>query len=226
MAPTSGDCMLQEEREERVLPLPEMKEKQTSETSSTETHIVIAHNSHTWSSTFGQFLRYCLVGGVNTAIDLLVLNILLWRFPTNNVQVLVVYNSFAYSSGAVSSFFLNKYWTFRQKHRTTWREVIRFVSILLLEVLYSNGLVWLAGKALQPVIANPTLWGNTSKLIAVAVGAVISYIFMRFWTFASGSQNQAKQQETAHQAASESTTILAPGKAEQANHAAESKRAR
>ena len=226
MAPISDDYMLQEEREERVLPLTEMEEKQTTEGSSTGTHVAIAHHSTTWSSTFRQFLRYCLVGGVNTAIDLLVLNILLWRFPTNNVQVLVVYNSFAYSSGAVSSFFLNKYWTFRQKHRTTWREVIRFVVILLFEVLYSNGLVWLAGKALQPVIANPTLWGNTSKLIAVAVGAVISYIFMRFWTFASGSQNQAKQQETAHQAASESTTALEISETEHAHRAAESKRAR
>jgi putative flippase GtrA len=218
--------MLQEEQEERVLPLTEMEEKQTKEGSSTGAHVAISHRSDTWSSTIRQFLRYCLVGGVNTAIDLLVLNILLWRFPTNNVQVLVVYNSFAYSSGAVSSFFLNKYWTFRQKHRTTRREVMRFASILLLEVLYSNGLVWLAGKALQPVIANPTLWGNASKLIAVAVGAVISYIFMRFWTFASGSQNQAKQQETAHQATSESTTSLEFSETEHAHRAAENKRAR
>jgi putative flippase GtrA len=196
-----------------------MKEKQTTEGSSTGTHVAIAHRSSTWSSTFRQFLRYCLVGGVNTAIDLLTLNILLWRFPTNNVQVLVVYNSFAYSSGAVSSFFLNKYWTFRHKQRTTWHEVIRFVAILLLEVLYSNGLVWLAGKALQPVIANPTLWGNTSKLVAVAVGAVITYIFMRFWTFASGPQNKAKQQEIPHQVASESTTVLVSNRVEHAHHA-------
>jgi|GEM_PF-794349 len=206
--------------------LTEMEEKQTTEGSSTGVHVAIAHLSSTWSRTFKQFVRYCLVGGVNTAIDLLVLNILLWRFPTNNVQVLVVYNSFAYSSGAVSSFFLNKYWTFRQKHRTTRREVIRFASILLFEVLYSNGLVWLAGKALQPVIANPTLWGNTSKLIAVAVGAVISYIFMRFWTFASGSQNQARQQETEHLAASESTTVLASSETEHAHRVAENKRTR
>jgi putative flippase GtrA len=190
-----SEIYLQEEREERKLPLTEKEEKQTIERSSTGTKVVIVHRANAWSSTVWQFLRYCLVGGINTAIDLLVLNILLWRFPTNNVQVLVVYNSFAYTSGAVSSFFLNKYWTFRHKHRTTWWEVMRFVAILLFEVLYSNGLVWLAGKALQPVIANPTLWGNASKLIAVAVGAVITYIFMRFWTFTNGSQDKTKQQE-------------------------------
>ena len=101
----------------------------------------------------------------------------------------MVYNSVAYTFGAVTSFFLNKYWTFGHKQRTTRREVGRFASILALEILYSNGLVWLAGKALQPVIANPTLWGNASKLVAVAGGAVLSYAFMRFWTFAGRSHD-------------------------------------
>jgi putative flippase GtrA len=157
-----------------------------------------AHQAHTWSSTFWQFFRYCLVGGANTLIDLLTLNVLLWCFPTNNVLLLVAYNSIAYTSGALSSFFLNKYWTFRHKQRTTRRQVVRFVISLFLEVLYSNGLIWLAGKALQPVITNVTLWGNASKLLAVAGGTVISYAFMRFWTFANGSQDRPKKQETIH----------------------------
>ena len=124
------------------------------------------------------------MGGVNTLIDWLTLNVLLWRLPTNNTQVLVLYNSIAYTSGALSSFFFNKYWTFRYKQRTTWKVVVRFAISLVLEVLYSNALVWLAGKALQPVIANPVLWGNVSKLAAVICGTPISYAFMRFWTFA------------------------------------------
>jgi putative flippase GtrA len=113
--------------------------------------------------------------------------------------MLVVYNSLAYTCGAVTSFFLNKYWTFGHKQPTTRREVGRFAIILALEILYSNGLVWLAGKVLQPLIANPTLWGNASKLVAIAVGAVLSYAFMRFWIFANGSQNQHKEQEPLQQ---------------------------
>lgn len=178
------------------MPSTEMQDRQTPGKSSRRTHNGDVHRLAAWGSTFWQFLRYCLVGGVNTAIDLLVLNVLLWRFPTNNVQVLVVYNSVAYSSGAVSSFFLNKYWTFRRKQRPTWRELVRFVITLSLEVLYSNALIWLAGKALQPLIANAMLWGNASKLVAVAVGAVISYLFMRFWTFAGGPQSPKSQDDS------------------------------
>src|SRR2546426_5062705 len=148
-----------------------MKERQRPGASSNRTQDTGVHRSRAWSSSFWQFLRYCLVGGANTVIDVLTLNVLLWGFPTNTVLILVVYNSVAYSSGAVTSFFLNKYWTFGHKQPTTGREVVRFAIILALEILYSNGLVWLAGKALQPLIANPALWGNASKLVAVAGGA-------------------------------------------------------
>jgi len=171
------------------LPSIETREAQSG-ASSLRTQNVSAHRIHAWGSTSWQFLRYCLVGGVNTLFDLAVLNVLLWRFPTHNPQFLVVYNSIAYTSGAASSFFLNKYWTFRRKQRPTWREVRRFTISLCCEVLYSGGLVWLAGKALQPVIANATLWGNASKLLAVAGSTVISYACMRFWIFASGPRHR------------------------------------
>ncbi len=171
----------------------EEQEIQTPGEPPTSTQDADTHRFHGWKSTFWQFLRYCLVGGANTIVDLLVLNVLLWRIPTHNVQTLVLYNSLAYSSGALSSFFLNKYWTFRRTQRATSREVVRFAISLLLEVIYSSVLIWLAGKALQPLIANPTLWGNASKLIAVAIGTVISYSFMRFWTFAGGSHGEGKQ---------------------------------
>ncbi|HEY6542059.1 MAG TPA: GtrA family protein [Ktedonobacteraceae bacterium] len=170
---------------------------------------------------FWQFLRYCLVGGANTLLGLLVLNVLLWGFPTKNVLMLVVYNSVAYSGGAVASFFLNKYWTFRRKQRTTRREVVRFAIILALEILYSNGLIWLAGKVLQPLISNVTLWGNASKLLAVAGSAVLSYIFMRFWTFAGRSQNQPKQQELLQQSTPEPTPTVTSNTTAYAHHSLE-----
>src|SRR5258708_35899380 len=90
------------------------------------------HRPHAGSSAFWQFRRFCLVGGANTAVVLLMLNVLLWRLPTNSAQVLVVYNSVAYTSGALSSFFLNNYWTFGRKQRTTRREVLRFIISLSL----------------------------------------------------------------------------------------------
>ena len=179
-----------------------MMEREVEEVSSTqveestkEVHLLPPRRIQGWTSTFFQLLRYGLVGGVNTGIDLLILNVFLWRFPTHNAQVLVVYNSVAYSCGAVSSFCLNKYWTFRHTQKVTGREVRRFIISILLELVYSNVLIWLTGKLLQPFIPNPTLWGNAAKLIAVVSGALISYSLMRFWTFANEPQILAKKQD-------------------------------
>jgi putative flippase GtrA len=124
---------------------------------------------------------------------MLILSVLLWRFPTNTMQILVVYNSLAYTGGAASSFFLNKYWTFGRGQRPTSKEVGRFVISMFLELLASNGLVWLIGNALHPFIANAMLWGNTTKLLAVAGNAVLSYLIMRFWVFGSETQKRPKQ---------------------------------
>lgn len=173
--------------------LTETKEVQAPGEPSNSISDADARRNHGWRSILGQFLRYCLVGGANTAIDLLVLNILLWRSPTHNVQTLALYNAVAYTGGALSSFFLNKYWTFRRKQKTTVREVVRFIISLLLEVIYSSVLVWVAGKALQPLISNVTLWGNASKIVAVIIGTIISFSFMRFWIFAGGHQDQSTQ---------------------------------
>ena len=158
-----------------------------------------------WSSPFQQFLRYCLVGGVNTLLDVLVLTILLWCFPTDQVQILVVYNAMAYLSGATSSFFLNKYWTFGHQQRPTRQEVSRFLLSLLLEILSSNGLLWLIGTALHPLLANALLWGTAAKLLTVAANTVLSYLIMRCWIFRDRSSRWLKQQATAHPALARST---------------------
>lgn len=168
---------------------PKTKDRQTQSEAVEKLPTAPLHKAQGWRSTLIQFLRYCLVGGLNTIVDIGILNILLWRFPTHNVQVLTAYNAIAYSCGAISSFILNKYWTFRHTQRTTRRELIRFAISIVLEILYSSALIWLAGRALQPFIANTTLWGNASKLVAVVCGTVLSYSLMRFWTFSKGSQS-------------------------------------
>ena len=60
----------------------------------------------------GQVLRFGLVGGLNTIVDLLILNMLLLLFPSDSTRMILIFSAIAYSIGAVNSFLLNKYWTF------------------------------------------------------------------------------------------------------------------
>ncbi|GHO72184.1 hypothetical protein KSC_110760 [Ktedonobacter sp. SOSP1-52] len=186
------------------------KERQTQAVSSKKIPNAPIPHDKGWSSLLWQWFRYCLVGVTNTLIDVLVLSILLWCFPTDQVQILVVYNSLAYLSGATSSFFLNKYWTFGRQQRPTLQEVSRFLLSLLLEILSSNGLLWLIGTALHPLLVNALLWGTATKLLTVAANTVLSYLIMRCWIFRDRSSRRLKPQATVHSALARSPSDARP----------------
>jgi putative flippase GtrA len=138
-----------------------------------------------------QLLRFGLVGGLNTLVDLLSLNGLLWLFPTTSALTLLIYSSLAFSFGAVNSFLLNKYWTFGSRQKTTSVEVVRFVMTTLCGIIWSSIILWLASNALHPFLINTTLWANASKVIAIAGTALINYLGMRLWVFVSTKPKQA-----------------------------------
>jgi putative flippase GtrA len=136
-----------------------------------------------WQGLFWQLFRFCLVGGLNTGIDLLILNVLLWIWPTQNTEHLLAYNSFAYAFGAINSFILNKYWTFRNKQQTTYGEILRFALTTACGIICNDIILWIAGTFLHPVMINPTLWANASKVLAISGTFMISYLGMRLWVF-------------------------------------------
>ena len=141
----------------------------------------------------GQVIRFGLVGGLNTIVDLLILNMLLLLFPTNSTRMILIFGAIAYSIGAVNSFLLNKYWTFGYRQRTSWREVARFVVTTSLGIGWSSIILWLASNALQPLLINPTIWANVSKVIAICGTVTINYLGMSLWVFVSKASKEHAQ---------------------------------
>src|SRR6266566_3665883 len=76
-----------------------------------------------------QFLRFCIVGTSNAVIDFLILNLLLWVYPTGDTWRVLSYNSLAVLLAATNSFFWNKYWTFQHRNPITRHEVFRFAIV-------------------------------------------------------------------------------------------------
>ena len=141
-----------------------------------------------WKHYLWEILRFGLVGGLNTVIDLLILNGLLLLFPTQSTVTLLAYNSIAYGIGAINSFVLNKYWTFHHRQRTTLSELVRFALTTCLGIACNDAILWVLSNALHPAIANTTLWANTSKILAVFGTASVSYLGMRLWVFVKKTQ--------------------------------------
>ncbi len=138
---------------------------------------------------FLQVIRFGLVGGLNTALDLLIFNAFLLFFPTKDTFMLIVYNSTAYALGGINSFVLNKYWTFRHNQKTTRQEVVRFIITTLLGIACNDLIIWLISYVSHPLITDARLWANVSKICAIFGTVLISYIGMRLWVFVKPAQN-------------------------------------
>lgn len=136
----------------------------------------------------GQLVRFGVVGGLNTLVDLMILNGLLWLFPTKSTFMLLAFSALAYGLGAINSFLLNKHWTFRHRQKTSGKELSRFALTTLGGIAWSTIILWLVSNALHPLLGNATLWANASKIVAIGGTALISYLGMRLWVFVGRAQ--------------------------------------
>lgn len=130
-----------------------------------------------------QFMRFCLVGGANTLLDLCIFNILLWIFPTQSTVNLLVYNSIAYAIGSINSFVLNKYWTFQSKRSVRHGEFVRFILTTVAGIGCNNLIIWFLSSLFHPFMTHPLVWANASKILAIFGTTLISYFGMRLWVF-------------------------------------------
>ncbi len=158
---------------------------------------VTSPTKRSWFYGVQQFVRFGLVGGLNTLVDLLILNALLWVHPTQRTLLLILYNSIAYGIGAINSFALNKYWTFERRQRTTIAELLRFALTTAAGIVVNDLLIWGLSSVLQTFITNTTVWTNASKILAILGTSSISYLGMRLWVFVKrGEHSEHMQQQS------------------------------
>src|SRR6266566_7074511 len=153
--------------------------------------VYVASKRKTRNRTIWQFMQFGLVGCVNTSIDLLVLNGLLWLWPGQNIARLLLFNTLAYTFGALNSFVFNRYWTFQREGPPNAREAARFLLVTLAAIACNDLLLWFMRNILHPAHLDPTLWTNVSKVVAIGSTILLSYLGMRLWVFVQSSH--AKQ---------------------------------
>jgi len=159
------------------------------ETSTTKVHVTSKRKTR--NRTIWQLLRFGLVGGLNTTIDLLVLNGLLW--PGQGMIRLLLANTIAYACGALNSFFFNRYWTFQREGPPKAREGMRFLLITLAAIGCNDLILWFMGNILHPAHLDMTLWANSSKVAAIGGTILISYLGMRLWVFVQSSHEKRER---------------------------------
>jgi putative flippase GtrA len=130
-----------------------------------------------------QFLRFCIVGTLNSVIDFGVLNLLLWLYPTTSTGKTLGYNSLAVLLASTNSFFWNKYWTFQLRSPITFQEIYRFIVVASGTTLMNDTLMWQLGRTFPGILSSGLIGANVSKLGSIVGTMSISFFGMRLWVF-------------------------------------------
>ena len=147
----------------------------------------------------GQFLKFALVGVLNTLVDFLVFQLLnLTLGWTYLAQVI------GYSAGVLNSYFWNSRWTFRKEHQRSAREAAAFVVVNLVSLGVSLGVLWLCRNPFGNTDAWVAGWipawlggfvkGDTiAKLIATPCAILVNFIGNKLFVFRAKPEKGAPE---------------------------------
>jgi putative flippase GtrA len=118
-----------------------------------------------------QFIKFNLVGLLNTAIDFAVFALLTWL----GVYYIMA-QCISYGVGMLNSYTLNKYWTFAQKGRLEPKQAIRFTVLNLGSLLLSLGLLALLKDHLELKVL-------IAKLLTTLATTLVNFVGSKLWVF-------------------------------------------
>jgi putative flippase GtrA len=128
-------------------------------------------------------LKFCFVGAVNTAVDLIVFMLL-----TAGGMLYMPAQYISYGAGICNSYLLNSSWTFRGAGKRNRREISRYIAVSLLSLT-------VASIILEVLHEHTRLTLFVCKLVATAGSVSVNYAGSRYWVFGSPLKDTVSMSE-------------------------------
>jgi len=123
-------------------------------------------------NTGSQFMRFGIVGVLNTAVQFLVFVLL---FRVLHVPMILA-SGLGYIAGIVNSYLLNRTWTFKVRRRRETREFLRFVAVNILAMGVNLG-------TLKFLVATWAVVPEVAQILAIGASLVVNFAGNKWWTF-------------------------------------------
>ncbi len=138
---------------------------------------------------FFQIVKFGMVGGFNTMLELAVVNIFIVIFSSSSVFSFVIFKTVSFLLAAISAYFWNRNWTFLSRSESSFREFAAFAVCGFFGLLINVGVATLLVSWVGPPEGIvPILWVNCSILIAVLVGMAWNFVAQRYVIFRSAGR--------------------------------------
>lgn len=129
-----------------------------------------------------EFVRFGLVGILNTLVDFGLLNILMFTTHISGGFWYAIFKCISYMSSVIVSFILNKKWTFKSKNQNAAIEVIKFITVTFATLLINVGIsLWIVQNNVLGL--NSYLWGNIAAFSGAVITIFMRYFGFKFWVF-------------------------------------------
>lgn len=141
-----------------------------------------------------QILKFGVTGVMNTGIDFLVLNGLLWLTKTYSGPLIILLNIISFSVAVTNSYLWNKYWTFKVKKKTEIpQEFAKFLTVSVIGAVINSSVLFAVTTYIDPVFGiSEGLWANVGKLLATFVALAWNFIGYKFWALKIEEKNSNK----------------------------------
>lgn len=117
-----------------------------------------------------KFLKFGLVGVINTLITMIVFNGL--KFIGVNI---LVANTIGYICGMINSYLWNNRWVFKSNTKDV-STISKFIIVNVVAMLINNGILFVL---VNEVGINSTI----SQALAIVITTVINFVGNKIWTF-------------------------------------------
>ena len=130
-----------------------------------------------------QFSKFFVVGIMNTAIDFIVLNILMKVTNTYEGKEVIIFNTISFTVAVANSYILNKYWTFEDKTKATDpAQFAKFFTVSVIGWLLNTSILFSITTYIHPILGlSAALWANVAK--ATATCFVLAWNFVGYKLF-------------------------------------------
>ena len=132
-----------------------------------------------------QFLRFAVVGVLNTGIDFAILNILSYLTKITSGSGIVAIKGAAFLAANINSYLINKHWTFKDKTEGEGaKKFSTYLAVSVIGALLNLGIVYAITTYVDPMFGlSEALWLNAANLVATGVSLVWNFIGYKLIVF-------------------------------------------
>ncbi len=130
-----------------------------------------------------QFIKFNLVGVINTGVDIGIYAVLFHV----GVYYLVA-NVISYSCGVINSYLWNKFWTFKKKSAFSGAEILKFIVVNIVSLGVATLFIYIFHEKVG-------LSEMISKIFATGFSLIVNFGGNKFWVFKDEKPVEKKEKQ-------------------------------